>query len=115
MPDSWTLRVDDRTRFYAHALQRRFRAQLMLRVDDRQAIGIGTGSVIALPFMPSWLCNVRRKALEDWLTAVKCRPVRTDVTIPGSPSPRFASQDQNFIFTSPVAALVGWPTARDDN
>ena len=88
MPDSWTLRVDDRTRFYAHALQRRFRAQLMLRVDDSYTIVIGTGSVIALPFMPSWLCNVRRKALEDWLTAVKCLPVRTDVTIPGSPSQR---------------------------
>ena len=82
---------------------------------DRKAVAIGIGSVIGLPVMPSWLCNVRRKALEDWLTAVKCQPVRTDGTIPGSPSPRFVSQDQNFIFTSPVAALVGWPTARDDN
>ena len=77
----------------------------MLRVDDSYTIVIGTGSVIALPFMPSWLCNVRRKATEDWLTALKCQPVGTDGTIPGSPSPRHASEHQNFISTSPLAAL----------
>ena len=55
--------------------------------------------------MPSWLCNVRRKATEDWLTALKCGPVRTDGTVKGSPSPRHASKHQNFICTSPLAAL----------
>ena len=48
---------------------------------------------------PSWLCNVRRRATEDWLTALKCQPV-------GSPSPVLATQHQNFIATSPVAALI---------
>ena len=55
--------------------------------------------------MQSWLCNVRRKATEDWLTAMKCRPVGTDVTIKSSPSPHLASQHQNFTCTSPLAAF----------
>ena len=75
---------------------------------------MGTGSVIGLPFMPSCLCNVRRKATEDLLTAPKCRLVDNDVTIPGSPSPwtvevaravQVASQHQNFTLSSPRAAL----------
>ena len=73
---------------------------------DRKAGVIGTGSVIGLPVMPSWLCNVRRKATEDWLTALKCQPVGTDGTIKGSPSPRHASQHQNFIWTGPLAGLL---------
>ena len=47
----------------------------MLRVDRKAGI-IGTGNVIGFLGMPSWLCNVRRKAMEDWLTARKTR--RTD-------------------------------------
>ena len=55
--------------------------------------------------MPSWLCNVRRMATEDWLTAVQCRPVGTDGTIKGSPSPVHASEHLFFTCTSPLAAL----------
>ena len=55
---------------------------------------------------PSWLCNVRRRATEDWLTALKCQPVGIEGTIKGSPSPVLATQHQNFIATSPVAALI---------
>ena len=78
---------------------------------DHKAGVIGIGSLIGFPFMPSWLCNVRRKATEDWLTALKRRTVGTDGTIKGSQSPwaailfRHASQHQNFTCTSPLAAL----------
>ena len=77
------LRVDDRSRLYADALQRQSRPQLMLRVDDlcrfnaqciiaswypgfslksalpigRKAFAIGTGSVIVLPTAPILLLN----------------------------------------------------------
>ena len=71
---------------------------------DRKAGVIGTGSVIGLPVMPSWLCNVRRKATEDWLTALKCQPVGTDGTIKGSPSPRM-SQCGTFHMGSAMSAV----------
>ena len=58
----------------------------------RKAGVSGTGSVIGLPLMPSWLCTVRLKATEDWLTALKCHPVGTDGTIKGSANPAHASE-----------------------
>ena len=100
------LRVDDLCRFYALCIivswHPGFGPKCALPIDRKAGV-IGIGSVIDLPFMPSWLCNVRRKATEDWLTALKCQPVGTDGTIKGSPSPALASQHQNFISgTEPI-------------
>ena len=78
---------------------------------DRKAGAIGAGSEIGFPCMPSCLCNVRRQATEDWLTAVERRPVCSDGTVKGSPSAsplavRHAPQHQNFTWTSPIAAFI---------
>ena len=75
-------------------------------IDLKASLIISISSEIGLPLVPSWLCNVRRNATEDCLTALKCQPVGIDGTIKGSPSPVLATQHQNFIATSPVAALI---------
>ena len=38
-------------------------------IDLKASLIISIGSEIGLPLVPSWLCNVRRNAPEDWLTA----------------------------------------------
>ena len=95
------------SRFYANAVQRRFRTQQLQRVDHLYRvyarciivslhpsfgekivlpIGLkasmnGAGSCISLPFMHSWFSYVLCKRTEDWLPALECRPVGTDGTI----------------------------------
>ena len=73
---------------------------------DLKARVVTIGFPVGFPFMPSCLCRVRRRATEDRLTAMKCLPVGTDVTIKGSPSPFHVSQHQNFTFSSPLVALL---------
>ena len=104
------LRVDDLCRFYARCIiaswQPGFSPKKAMPLDIKASLIISIGSEIGLPLVPSWLCNVLRNATVDWLTAQKCRPVGTEATIKGSPSPVPATQHQNFIATSPVAALI---------
>ena len=83
-----------------------FQHKETMPIDLKASLIISIGSEIGLPLVPSWLCNVLRNATEDWLTALKCRPGGIEGTIKGSPSPVLATQHQNFIATSPVAALI---------
>ena len=80
---------------------------LKLAMPNRQNVdAIGTCSVICLPRMPSWPCNVRPKATEDGLTAQKCGPIGTDRAIRCNPMSVFFSQHQDFLFLCQIAALV---------
>ena len=69
------LRVDDLCRFYACCITAswhpRFGPEFALPMCPKAArAGVMIGKVIGFPFMPSWLCDVRRMAAEDWLTEI---------------------------------------------